>query len=149
VAGYAAQSYGQSDSVPAPLPPIDLENAPSTVSLGGTKLTMDAHGWVNLMPSPDIRPNVTHILSNLSIFGEKLPSNVFLSRLWVLSQNMQPREASTVRFWTTQDGLRVAATVSWPPGKAPPSLWLVAEIKDSGGNIILLRSTETVVQTVR
>jgi hypothetical protein len=147
-AGFATPSYGQGDTKAGDQLTEDLRNAPMTVTFAGSSVTLEAHVWSNRMPTPKPRSSAVRIGATLRFLGEGHPGDITVSRLWAVPSNGQPLEASIVSSQTTQDGVRVAATVPLSEDLAA-SVWVVAELKDSTGNRLLIRSTETRMQKVR
>jgi hypothetical protein len=147
-AGFAAPSYGQGDTKAGDQLTEDLRNAPMTVTIAGSSVTLEAHVWSNRMPTPEAHTTAVRVGATLRFLGEANPGDITVSRLWAVPSNGEPLEASIVSSQTTRDGVRIAATVPLPEDLAA-NVWVVAELKDLAGHRLLIRSTETRIQKVR
>lgn len=147
-AGFATPSYSQGDTKAGDQLTEDLSNAPMTVTIAGSSLTLEAHVWSNRMPTPEAHSTAVRIGATLRFLGEANPGDITVSRLWAVPSNGEPLEASIVSTQTTKDGVRVAATVPLSEDLAA-SVWVVAELKDPAGRRLFIRSAKTRIQTVR
>jgi len=145
--GCAALSYGQGDT----MAPDELErgvgNAKTTDTIDGSALTLDAHIWRNLMPTPDAHVAAVRIVATLNILGGAHQNDIVVPRLWAVSSSGKPVEASVVRRLMAQGGLRLVATAPLSPDIVV-SAWVVAEVRDSTGGRLFIRSPETNIEKV-
>ncbi len=148
LAGFVTLSYGQGDGKAGDTLAEDLSNALMTITVGGSSLTLEAHVWVNRMPTPEAHGTAARIGATLRVVGETHPGDIAVSRLWAVRSNGPRVEASIVSKQATGDGVRVSATIPLPEDLAA-GVWIVAELKDSAGNYLLIRSPETTIQKVR
>jgi hypothetical protein len=146
-AGFAPPSYGQGDTTAGDQLIDDLSKAPTTVCIAGSSLSLEAHVWSNRMPTPEAHATALRIGATIKVLGEANTSDITVSRVWAVPSNGKPLEASIVNSRTTQDSIRVAGTVPLPEDLTA-SVWIVAEIRDSTGRCLLIRSQETNIQKV-
>jgi len=139
--GTSAWSEGQKQSEV----PERVKNAPMTVTIAGSRVTLEAHVWVNLLPGPKVRSDVVRIAARLLVLGQR--ADISVARLWLVSQTGEPVEASVLSSQLTQEGVRASATVASPRDLVAKT-WVVAEIRYPAGTL-LIRSPETAIQQAR
>jgi hypothetical protein len=124
----------------------NVKSARMTGTIAGSAVTLDAHIWVNLMPSPESRATPVRIAAKLLIPGGTHKGEIAVSRIWLVPSNEEPVEASIVSSQVTQEGIRFTGTVALSQAQAA-SGWVVAEVGNSAGSLFI-RSPETSIQRV-
>lgn len=99
------------------------------------------------MPTPESHSTDLRIGATLRAISSTLPGGIAVSRLWAVPSKGEPLEASIVSLRTAQDTIRIAATVPLLEDLTV-GVRIIAELTDSTGNHLLIRSAETNIQKV-